>query len=82
MHRGYPAFTDVDGTMREIVIIGYDHSKYVHIKEPLPDGTRSVDISKCYTYTKTKVQVRKELMKVVFSRKTPYREPLEDTPDA
>jgi hypothetical protein len=81
MHKGYPAFTDVDGTMREIVIIGYDHKKYVHLKEPLPDGTLSVDITQCYTYPKIKLQVRKSLMKHVFSRPKPFREPKQENDD-
>lgn len=78
MHKGYTAYTDQDGTMREITIIGNDHKKYYRILDPLPDGTVSVERDKCYYDPKMKVVVRKELMNHVFSKVTEYKEPLSD----
>lgn len=78
MHKGYKAYTDQDGTMREITIIGNDHKKYYRILDPLPDGTVSVERDKCYYDTKIKTVVRKELMNIVFSKVTEFKEPIKE----
>lgn len=77
MHKGYPAYSDYDGTMQDIVIVGYDHKKYFHIREPLADGTRSIPCDKCYTHKELKIPVSKGLMYHVFSRATPKKKPID-----
>lgn len=76
-HKGYAAFCDADGTMRDVVIVGYDHKKFYHLREPLPDGTICVSTDTCYTHAKLKAPVSKGLMGYVFSTPRPYKEPIE-----
>lgn len=81
MHKGYAAYCDEDGTMREVVIVGYDHKKFYHLQDPLPDGTICVSIDKCYNHARLKTPVRKELMRYVFSAPRPYKEPIKPDSD-